>query len=412
MEVVILQRFLNTIYCLFVMQNKFVGSILLALMFVFSMNTIANEHSEVSGLTDKEKAKAEVKDGISHHLMDSYEFAITHGVSMPLPVILVDNGLQVFSGSSFHHGHDVVKRGDVEYFTFHSKIYKVVDNSVFLTQKKKREVVENGEKKMESYLDTVNVVGLSDFMHTYIAEAPFNKLDAGVYVGNPMPLDFSITKNVFMIMLMAMFMFFVFKGVSKSYQNQLPTGAGRFLEPLIIFVRDEIARPNIGEKHYKKYMSYLLTVFFFIWFLNLAGMMPFGINVTGNITITFSLALITFLITNFTAKKDYWGHIFWMPGVPKPMRIVLAPIELLGVLIKPFALMIRLYANMSAGHIVLMSLIGLIFMFGSWAATTPVLGLTLALSVLELLVAALQAYIFTMLTALYFGMAVEEHGDH
>jgi F-type H+-transporting ATPase subunit a len=121
--------------------------------------------------------------------------------------------------------------------------------------------------------------------------------------------------------------------------------------------------------------------------------------------------LLTFLITTFTANKNYWGHIFWMPGVPKLMRIVLAPIEVLGMFIKPFSLMIRLYANMTAGHVVLMSIIGLMFLFKNWIGSSLSFGLAFALSILELLVAALQAYIFTMLSALYFGMANEEHHD-
>jgi F-type H+-transporting ATPase subunit a len=159
-------------------------------------------------------------------------------------------------------------------------------------------------------------------------------------------------------------------------------------------------------------MNYLLTVFFFIWFLNLAGLMPFGFNVTGNITITFSLAILTFILTQMNGNKNYWGHIFWMPGVPTLMKIILAPIELLGVFIKPFALMIRLYANISAGHIVLMSLIGLMFTFHSYMAGSAFFGLTIFLSLIELLVAALQAYIFTILSALYFGMAVDDHSEH
>ena len=158
-------------------------------------------------------------------------------------------------------------------------------------------------------------------------------------------------------------------------------------------------------------MSYLLTIFFFIWFLNLLGLMPFGINVTGNIAITFSLALLTFIITNLTGKRDYWKHIFWMPGVPWPMKIVLAPIELLGVFIKPFSLMIRLYANISAGHIVLMSLIALMFIFKNWIGSTLSFILAFSISIIEILVALLQAYIFTVLSALYFGFASEEH-DH
>ena len=131
------------------------------------------------------------------------------------------------------------------------------------------------------------------------------------------------------------------------------------LEQIILYIRDDIARPNIGEKHYKRYMSFLLTVFFFIWIVNLFGLTPIGSNVTNNIAVTASLAILTYLITTFTANKSYWGHIFWMPGVPVPMKILLAPIELLGTIIKPFSLMIRLYANITAGHVVLMSIIGL-----------------------------------------------------
>ena len=159
-------------------------------------------------------------------------------------------------------------------------------------------------------------------------------------------------------------------------------------------------------------MSYLLTLFFFIWFLNLLGLTPLGINVTGNIAVTFCLALLTFIITNITGTKDYWGHIFWMPGVPWLMRIILAPIELLGLFIKPFSLMIRLYANISAGHIVLMSLIGLMFIFKNWLGSSLSFVLAFAISIIEILVALLQAYIFTVLSALYFGFASEEHEAH
>ena len=172
---------------------------------------------------------------------------------------------------------------------------------------------------------------------------------------------------------------------------------------------ETVPYPNIGEKHYKKYMSFLLTVFFFIWFLNIIGLTPLGINATGNITVTACLAIIVFLITNLTANKNYWGHIFWMPGVPTPMKFILAPIELLGVIIKPFSLMIRLYANIFAGHIVLMSLIALMFIFKSWLGSSLSFLLSFAISSIEILVALLQAYIFTMLSALFFGAAVEEH---
>jgi F-type H+-transporting ATPase subunit a len=140
------------------------------------------------------------------------------------------------------------------------------------------------------------------------------------------------------MMVVALIMFLIFSGLAKSFAKNggISAGFGRIFEPLVLYIRDEIAIPNIGEKHYKKYMSYLLTIFFFVWFLNIFGLTPLGINVTGNIAITAGLAIMTALITNFTANKNYWGHIFWMPGVPTPMKIILAPIELLGVIIKPF----------------------------------------------------------------------------
>ena len=201
--------------------------------------------------------------------------------------------------------------------------------------------------------------------------------------------------------------------MADSYKKNglIAKGLGRIFEPIVLYVRDEIAIPNIGLKHYKSFMSYLLTLFFFIWFLNLLGFTPLGINVTGNIAITFSLALITFVITNFSGKKTYWKHIFWMPGVPIPMKIILAPIEH-RCIDKPFSLMIRLYANISAGHIVLMSLISLIFIFRNWLGSSLSFALAFSISIIEILVALLQAYIFTVLSALYFGFAVEEHDDH
>ena len=208
-------------------------------------------------------------------------------------------------------------------------------------------------------------------------------------------------------------MFYLFRSLAKSYNdnNQIAKGVGRFFEPIVIYIRDEIAIPSIGEEKHKKYMSFLLTLFFFIWFLNLLGLSPLGVNATGNIAVTFGLALVTFLITNLTANKTYWKHIFWMPGVPVWLKPLLAPIELLGVFIKPFSLMIRLYANILAGHIVLYSLIGLMFVFQNWIGSSLSFVLAFFISIIEILVALLQAYIFTMLSALYFGFAVEDHGE-
>ena len=212
-------------------------------------------------------------------------------------------------------------------------------------------------------------------------------------------------------------MILFFGGLEKSYKKgPIPTGLGRALEPLVLYVRDEIARPNIGEKKYRKFMPFLLTVFFFIWILNILGLTPLGFNVTGNIAVTFSLALFTFFIVQFSANKEYWGHIFWMPGVPVPMKIILAPIEVLGMFTKPFSLMIRLFANITAGHFVLMSLIALMIVlkasFGPVASTGMSLLLSTFIMVIEVLVAFLQAFIFTMLSSLFIGMAVVEHEHH
>jgi F-type H+-transporting ATPase subunit a len=319
--------------------------------------------------------KSEIKAFIGHHVLDSHDFTFLsddveeehYGFS--LPIILWDNGIHLFSSSRFNHGEAVAESNGNFYVINHhdGKIYK------------------------------------TDASGALIA-------GADGFPTNDRPIDFSITKTVFSILIASLLMFLLFAGLARTYSKNggIATGGGRIFEPVVLFIRDEIAIPNIGEKHYKKYMSYLLTIFFFVLFLNIFGLMPFGINVTGNLTITFALAVMTFLITNLTANKNYWGHIFWMPGVPKLMRIVLAPIELLGVFIKPFSLMIRLYANIFAGHIVLMSIIGLMFIFKSWLGSTLSFGLSFALSILEILVAFLQAYIFTLLSALYFGAAVEE----
>ena len=331
----------------------------------------ATSHEEHAEPTD---LKSKINAYINHHVLDAHEFSLFENeetgkhYGFPLPVILWDGGLHIFSSSKFEHGHAVAESNGNYYKLGHDeKIYKT-DAAGTLT---------------------------GDEHHPT----------------NAKPLDFSITKAVFAMLLVAFFMFMLFRGLAKSYAKNggISSGPGRFFEPIVLYVRDEIAIPNIGEKHYKKYMSFLLTIFFFIWFLNIIGLTPLGINATGNITVTACLAILTFLITNLTANKNYWGHIFWMPGVPTPMKFILAPIELLGVLIKPFSLMIRLYANIFAGHIVLMSLVALMFFFKSWLGSSLSFLLSFAISSIEILVALLQAYIFTMLSALFFGSAVEEH---
>lgn len=374
------------------MQRNFTLNLLTFLLVLISLPSFAQhneEHSEkteIQNLSQEELDKAERKEYIKHHLLDSYDFNLfsyttdkgeKKHIGFSLPIILWDNGLQIFSSSKFHHGEAVAEHNGNYYKLYHNKIYKT---------------------------DTEGFISYDEEHHPT----------------NEKPLDFSITKSVVMIFITAVLMFLLFTSLAKSYvaNNGIAKGIGRFFEPIVLYIRDDIAIPNIGENKYKKYMPYLLTIFFFIWFLNIFGLTPLGVNVTGNIAITFALALLTFLITNFTGTKDYWKHIFdplgdSMPWYGKlPLYIILIPIEVLGMFIKPFSLLIRLYANMQAGHIVLMSLIGLMFFFKSWLGSPLSFGLAFAISLIEVLVALLQAYIFTMLSALYFGFASEDHSHH
>lgn len=334
-------------------------------------------------------SEAEISEYILHHIKDAHDFHLfsyndSEGhrkhIGFPLPVIVYSSkGLRTLMSSEFHHddsGHHVVESDGVSLVKYHEKIYEL----------------EEGAHGVE----------FDEQHHPTNAHAV---------------LDLSITKSVFGFLLVSLLMLFAFGRLAKQYKKQaVPTGFGRVLEPLILYVRDEIARPNIGEKHYRRFTGFLMTVFFFIWISNLLGLTPLGFNITGQIAVTFSLALFTYLITQFSGTKDYWKHIFWMPGVPVPMKIILAPIELLGTLTKPFSLMIRLFANISAGHIVVMSLISIAIIMkstlGAAGATVLSLALSFFLTLIELLVAFLQAYIFTMLSALFIGMAVEEHDHH
>ncbi|MFD2598531.1 F0F1 ATP synthase subunit A [Sphingobacterium corticis] len=323
----------------------------------------------------------EISEYINHHLQDDHYFSLFTDkkagkhYGFPLPVILIDNGFHIFSSGEFHHGEHVVEKNGQHYALYHGKIYKT---------------------------DAAGTINYDEDHHAT----------------NEKPLDFSITKNVVGLLLAALLLFVGFTSLAKTYKkgaNNLPKGAGRFLEPLVLYVRDEMAIPNIGHR-YKEFMPYLLSVFFLIFLLNLLGLTPLGFNVTGNITVTLCLALFTFVITNVKANKDYWKHIFWMPGVPALFKVFLMPIELLGIFTKPFSLMLRLFANITAGHSVVMGLIAIVYLFQNQLTVGGSIGvsmaLTLLLFILELLVAFLQAFIFTMLSSLFIGMAVEEHAHH
>jgi len=300
---------------------------------------------------------------IFHHVKDAYEWHfITIGhthITLPLPLILYspDRGLEVFMSSKFlDEDHNYVPY----------KGYMLTDDG--------------------GHLETV------DEGRTFY--------------------DFSITKNVFAMFISVTVLLIIFLSIANRYKKDPrtpPKGLQSVLEPLILFIRDDIARPVIGEKKYQRFMPYLLTVFFFILINNLLGLLPGAANVTGNISVTFVLAVITFFITQFSGNKGYWMHIFNTPGVPKWLLPIMIPVEIIGLFTKPFSLMVRLFANITAGHIIILSLIALIFIFKSIAMGPVSVLFGTIMTFLELLVAFLQAYVFTLLSAIYFGGAVEEH---
>lgn len=351
--------------------------VLVLLAFTATAGAFAEEHNDDEHHAEENEFNA--KEVIMHHIKDAHDWhffdipqedGTSKPVSMPLPVILIHNGqFDVFMSSEFHHGHSPVTKGNNTYVLHHGKVY-VTDESGELT--------------------------FDDHHHPT----------------NEKATDLSITKNVASMFLSMILLIVLFGSAAKSYKknNGVPKGLAGFLEPLVLFVRDEIAKQNIQGDKYKKYLPYLLTVFFFIWINNLLGLIPIlAPNLTGNIAVTFVLAVFTMLITNVTANKHYWQHIFWMPGVPVPVKILLAPIELVGAITKPFALMVRLFANITAGHILILSLVSLIFIFKSVALSAVSIPFMVFMFTLELLVAALQAYIFTLLSALFIGMATEGH---
>lgn len=360
----------------------------LATTSVFASNSNKKQDHQKDG--GEVNTQEEVKAYIEHHLADSHDFSLfsytnddneRKHIGFPLPVILwTSEGLVTFMSSAFHHnddGHVIVENKGLKFAKIHSKIFEL----------------ETGASSVE----------FDDAHHAINAHKV---------------LDFSITKSVVGILLTGLLLLLWFSKLAKQYRSRsIPKGFGRALEPLVLYVRDEIARPNIGEKKYRKFMPFLLTVFFFIWILNLLGLTPIGFNVTGQIAVTVCLGILTLIVYITNGSKDFWAHTLWMPGVPVILRPILAVIELVGfILIKPFSLLVRLYANITAGHFVVMSLIALMITmkdaFGPVASTGMSLVLALFISVIEILVAFLQAFIFTMLSSLFIGMAVEEHEHH
>lgn len=339
---------------------------LLLLMFSFPLSA-QEEHG-----TPAAEEEFDAGTFILEHIADSHEWHILtkkngEGVAIYLPVILIskEKGLDVFSSRKLAHGqqyngYKLEEEGDLK-----GKIVNVKEDGTV-----------NEEK---------------------------------------LPLDFSITKAVVGLLFSVLLALWLFLSLSRSYRKtgiSHPKGIQSFLEPIILFVRDDIAIANIGEDKYEKYMPYLLTVFFFILFNNLIGLIPFpppfGANVTGNIAVTLVLALCTFFITQFSGNKNYWKHVFATPGVPVWLLPVMIPVEIIGLFSKPFALMIRLFANITAGHIIVLSLVCLIFIFKSLMVAPVSIAFVIFMDCLELLVAFLQAYVFTLLSALFISLAVKE----
>ena len=352
---------------------------------LFALNVAAEELHEVVTSGSHEEEEFNAGKFIIEHVSDSYEwhvvsFGETH-ISIPLPILLYSKNPELHGGKSFH---------------------------VFMSSK-----FHHGHESYNGF----------KISHSKEFEGKIVELDAnGTELGKP--IDFSVTKVVAEIMFTVILLFWIFISMAaKAVRNKdkAPSGLQNLLEPVILFIRDQVARPTIGDKKYEKYMPFLLTLFFFILLENFIGLIPFppfGANVTGNIAVTMVLALFTFFITTVNGNKHYWKEIY-NPDVPWWLKfpIPLMPIvELTGVITKPFVLMVRLFANMMAGHMIVSVFISLIFIFGSIMGTAAGFGispLSIAFSVfillLDVLVSFIQAYVFTLLSALYFGMATADH---
>jgi F-type H+-transporting ATPase subunit a len=347
--------------------KTFTAAVFSIVLMFFAQISFAQEQTENTHPSEKFDPGA----AILHHIADAhsfhfFEFTKSNGekisISIPLPVILYSpqKGLSVFMSSKFHEG-------EIEY---------------------------NGYK-----LEHDKVIPVEDGIKVY---------------------DFSMTKNVVQMILAVVVLIWILLSIVKKYQKgqgvtSAPKGMQNAIEPVITFVRDDIAKPNLGAK-YKKYFPYLLTVFFFILINNLFGLLPGAANVSGNIAFTAMLGITSFVVIMFSTNKHYWQHIFWFPGVPFLVKIIMLPVELLGVFTKPFALIVRLFANMTAGHIIILSFISLIFIFGGmskaggWGFSPVSVVFAVFIYLIEILVAFIQAYIFTTLTAVFIGGAIgDEH---
>lgn len=350
-----------------------------------------------------------------HHIGDANVYSIGPW-NIPLPCILYspDGGLDMFMSSRFDIGHHGTGHATYQgYALYEGTVRRVIDPS-FPKEETHVDCVYAQKSKGKEVI-YVHYNGQDYETHNK------STADFGVFGGGVTSFyDFSITKNVVAMIIVFLALSWIFLTVARMYRDRAgkePTGLQSFIEPIFVFIQDEVAKPFLG-KNWERFTPFLMAIFFFVLGLNLFGQIPFfgGANVTGNLAFTLVLAIIAFIVTNINGNKHYWQHVFWMPGVPAWVKTILTPVEALGLFIKPFTLMLRLFANITAGHIVILSFIGLIFIFGETGrnvagATTGALvtlPLTLFMMAIELLVAFIQAFVFTILTASYIGAATEE----
>ena len=356
-----------------------------------------------------------------HHISDQNIYNIGPW-SFPLPCFLYasDKGWSVFSSGKFHtdhHGHGNGSTAVDGYVLVDGMVHRIMDKSfpqgtIEINNHGFHATMKLGDGKEKE----VPAICYKDKLWPTEARSI---ADGGLFGGGITSFyDFSITKNVATMLIVCMLLGWLFISIAKKYKERkgmAPKGAQSFIETLFVFIQDEVAKPFLGHK-WEKFLPFLMTLFFFILGLNLFGQIPFfgGSNVTGNLAVTMVLAIITFFVVNFNGNKHYWEHIFWMPGVPAWVKTILTPVEFLGVFIKPLTLMLRLFANITAGHMVMVIFVGLIFIFGKgeWGGSLgTAVGstlLTVFMMSIELLVAFIQAFVFTILTASYIGAATEE----
>jgi F-type H+-transporting ATPase subunit a len=396
-------------------------------LIVFALSALslrAQDHTATSGPEQALAAPEKFNPSpmVMGHIGDAHEFHLLGHLSIPLPCITYerDGGFSFFLSSAFHHGENAHNGFILDHGVMRRVIGFPTRDNVAL------EPLHTDAEGHVHYVHTAEVPvegGKPTLRRTIQYGGATYEVESASKIFEPSGwIDFSVTKNVFTMLLATLLLFLVFFGMKKYYaqnEGKAPRGLTNFMEPFFEFIRDEVVKPSIGPR-WEKYMGFVMSLFFFILINNLLGLIPFfpgSGNVMGNISVTIVLALFTFLVVNFSGNKHYWQHIFWMPNVPVPIKILFIPIELAGLVIKPFTLLIRLFANITAGHTIILTLISLIFILGDMGknvggagAGAVVAFLFVAfMNLLELLVAFLQAFIFALLTSLYIGSAIEEH---